>query len=110
MKKLLILLLLPLSAFADVTFNWTAPVAVAGADITGFEIHYGSTSGAYTDVISVNDPTATSYIASIPDGVLHAAMVSTSIKGLSAFSNEVVCTVDQGVCIGPNPPGVLTVQ
>lgn len=108
--KYLILLLLPFSAQA-VTFSWTPPDPVIGAETVGYNINCGAVRGIYTDTILVNDGAATSHTAPFPDGVQYCAMQTIGVNGtVSGFSDEVACTVVGDSCSGPNAPGGLIVQ
>lgn len=49
----------------DVRISWIAPTTSedgsALSDLAGFEVHYGTTSGVYTNSVDVANPEATSY-------------------------------------------------
>ncbi|MGB5540405.1 MAG: putative Ig domain-containing protein, partial [Gammaproteobacteria bacterium] len=86
------------NAVGGFSLSWTAPVARADgtplslADIGGYRIYYGTSSGNYPDTIDVSDGSAQSAIVdNLPTGTYHAVMTTYDSNGLeSARSAEVV--------------------
>lgn len=74
--------------------SWQAPsINEDGSDITdlgGYRVHYGETSGVYTDVVSIGNSTSCS-IGSLPTGKLlyFSVTVFDTSGNESFFSNEV---------------------
>jgi hypothetical protein len=81
--------------------SWTAPVARADgtpislADINGYHIYYGGSSGSYPNSIDVADGTAvTRAVNDIPVGMYYVVMTTYDADGReSVFSAEVSKTV-----------------
>lgn len=55
----------PVTASGSATLSWTAPQTNADGsaltDLAGFRIYYGTSSGAYPKVVTINNPAATRY-------------------------------------------------
>jgi hypothetical protein len=79
------------------TLNWTAPSTRADgtplslADIDGYHIYFGNSSGNYPDVIDVADGTAQSAsVTDVPAGTYYLVMTTYDNTGLeSAYSEEI---------------------
>lgn len=112
MKYLLtVILLLSFSVNADVDITWTAPAPVVGAEVAGYNLYIGTTSGVYTQTINIPDPLAVTYTTTaIADGVTFAAMTAYTSTGVeSPYSNEAVATISGGVVVkSPNAPQNLS--
>ena len=80
------------------TLTWTAPATrsdgtpMSLAEIDGYRIHYGDTSGQYSNTFEVNDGSSQSaLVENIPTGTYHVVMTTIDSNGLeSAYSTEVV--------------------
>jgi hypothetical protein len=77
------------------TLSWLPPTqntdGSALTDLAGFTIYYGTTSGNYTEVITINNPGISSYmVESLPTGFTYYFVVtSVNSSGLeSDYSNE----------------------
>jgi hypothetical protein len=78
------------------TLRWTAPVARADgtplslSDIDGYRIHYGKSSGKYTNHVTLADGTAqTVSLTGIPVGTYHLVMTTYDVNGReSGYSSE----------------------
>ena len=114
MKYLAILfLLLPVSVFAyDATLTWTPPTlnddGTPLVDLAGYIIYRGDESGVYVDSITLNDPTATSYVwTGLPAGSHYFVATAFNTAGTeSVFSVEASKTF----VVAPEPPTGLTAQ
>ncbi len=81
--------------------SWVAPSArednsvLVLSDIAGFRIYYGVTSGDYSNIIDIDDHTATqAVLAGIPSGTYYVAVTAVDVDGReSTYSAEVVITV-----------------
>ena len=80
--------------------SWTAPVArtdgapLSLADISGYRIYFGNSSGNYTHVVDVNDGAAVSTtVTGIPVGATYVVMTTyDSADRESAYSPEITKT------------------
>ena len=87
----------PAGVTGSTTLNWTAPAArsdgssLALADIGGYRIFYGSTSGSYSHQLDVTDPTATSFtLTDVPVGTYYFVMTAYDNSGReSLYSPEI---------------------
>ena len=83
------------------TVTWTAPVARADgtplslADIDGYHIHYGESSGHYPNSIDVADGAAVTWtVNGIPVGNYYVVMTTYDVDGReSVHSDEILKTV-----------------
>jgi len=79
------------------SLSWRAPVARADgtplslADIDGYRIHYGKSSGNYTNHFTLADGTAQSVVlTNLPVGTYHLVMTTYDVDGReSGYSSEV---------------------
>lgn len=83
---------------AAVNLTWVAPTENSDGspltDLKGYKIHYGSASQSYTEAISVDNPTLTTYLVNtLPAGKYYFAVTAYNSAGLeSSPSDEVVAT------------------
>jgi hypothetical protein len=85
----------------NVRLQWVAPAtradgsALSLSQIAGYRIHYGTSSGKYTNSIHVNDPSATAYtIANMQAGTYYFAVTALDTNGLeSTYSSAVTTTL-----------------
>ena len=85
------------SPTGNLSVSWTAPVARADgeplslADISGYHIYFGGSSGNYTDFAEVNDGAATSWtVTDVPVGTSYVVMTTFDSEGReSVYSQEV---------------------
>jgi len=83
------------------TLSWTAPVARADgsplslADIEGYRIYYGTSTGNYPNSVDINDGTAVQLtLNNLPLGTYHLVMTTYDFAGReSVFSPEVIKTI-----------------
>jgi len=113
MKKLLLLLLISVSAIASINFSWVAPserednTPLSLSEIGGYNIYCGTEVGVYPIMIPIGDPTATSATlenSELPLGTNYCVMttVDTEFRE-SLFSN--VITVEMVLDkANPKPP------
>ena len=81
--------------------SWVAPseredgTGLSPSEIAGFRVYYGVTSGDYSNIIDVDDHTATqTVLAGIPSGTYFVAVTVVDVDGReSTYSAEVVITV-----------------
>ena len=86
---------------ADINLSWAAPSArednssISLSEIAGYHVFYGKTQGQYTDSISINDGTTTSYtLANLPAGTYYFVVTTLDTEGReSQFSPEVVIVI-----------------
>jgi hypothetical protein len=82
------------------TIAWQAPQAKtdgsALASLSGYRIHYGSASRAYSNVVAVSDPALTRYvIRDLAPGTYYVAMTAVAADGLeSDYSIETVARLN----------------
>jgi hypothetical protein len=81
----------------SLTLSWVAPVARADgaplslADIDGFRIHYGKSTGNYTDHVNVADGTAQKVtLNNLAVGTYYIVMTTYDINGLESSYSVVV--------------------
>ena len=81
--------------------SWVAPSArednsvLVLSDIAGFRVYYGVSSGDYSNMVDINDHTATqAVLAGLPSGTYYIAVTVVDVDGReSLYSAEVVITV-----------------
>ena len=84
----------------DFSVSWVAPVTrtdgtpISLAEIEGYKVYYGTSTGNYTSVADITDGSQTSVtITGVPDGTYHVAMTTYDSSGLeSSYSPEVIKT------------------
>ena len=80
--------------------SWTPPTQNSnGSTITnlaGYNIHYGTSSQDYTQVVAVNNPSLNRYVIdSLPNGTYYFAVTAYNSQGVeSPMSGEVTTAVD----------------
>jgi predicted phage tail protein len=90
---------LPTSS-AAVTINWLPPTENTDGtpltDLTGYDIHYGSSSGNYTQTVSVsNGGIATYVVDNLTPGTYYFSVAAVNTAGTeSPLSSEVSATVN----------------
>lgn len=83
----------------EAMLSWEIPTTKADetplTDLSGYKIHYGTTSGAYSVVIDVNVPSATEYTITdlAPATYYFAVTAYDSSLQESNYSNEVSKTI-----------------
>jgi hypothetical protein len=83
---------------SNLSLSWVAPTMRADgtpislADIEGYKVYYGTSTGNYTDIVDITDGSQTSVtITGILDGAYHVAMTTYDTNGLeSAYSPEIL--------------------
>lgn len=83
------------------TLNWTAPVARADgsplslADIDGYRVYYGTSSGNYPNSVNINDGTAVQFtLNNLPVGRYYLVMTTYDVAGRESVSSpEVIKTI-----------------
>jgi Fibronectin type III domain len=90
----------PAATAGTVTINWQPPTEnVDGSALTnlaGYHIHYGASSGNYTQTISVSNPGIATYVVTdLTPGTYYFAVAAVNAAGTeSPLSSEVSATVD----------------
>jgi hypothetical protein len=85
---------LTVTGTAVVTLSWNAPTTNedgSPVSLSGYKIYYGTSSGAYTNSVSVTSVGATpvTHKLSLPPGTYYFAVTAISADGQeSAYSNE----------------------
>ena len=83
------------SATGSVTLSWAPPELNTDGtyvdDLAGYNIYYGTTSGSYDYVVSIDDPGITTYVIDnlSPATYYFVATALNSAGAESAFSEEV---------------------
>ena len=85
----------------SLALNWKAPVSrtdgtpLSLADIDGYRIHYGKSSGNYTNHFTLADGTAQKVkLTNIPVGTYYLVMTTYDVYGReSGYSPQVIKTV-----------------
>ena len=84
----------------SVTIAWTPPTqnddGSTLVDLKGYKIHYGTASGTYTGVISLDSAGLASYVIdSLPAGLNYIALTAYNVAGdESDYSTEVTATLN----------------
>ena len=82
------------------TLNWTAPTQnTDGSPLTnlsGYNIHYGTASGDYTQTVSVSNPGLATYVVdNLTPGTYYFSIGAVNVTGTeSPLSSEVSMTVN----------------
>lgn len=90
----------PTATAGTVTINWTPPTEnVDGSTLTnlsGYDIHYGTSSGNYTQTITVSNPGLATYVVSnLAPGTYYFAVGAVNSAGIeSPLSAQVSVTVN----------------
>ena len=82
------------------SLGWTAPTTRADgtplslADINGYRIYYGLSSGSHPDVVDVSDGTATTMtVTDVPLDTYYVVMTTYDVDGReSGYSSEITKT------------------
>lgn len=83
---------------SNLSLDWVAPVTRADgspislADIDGYKVYYGTSTGTYTNSVNINDGSQTSVtITGLSGGSYHVAMTTYDTNGLeSSYSPEIL--------------------
>ena len=90
----------PTASASAVTINWMPPTQnTDGSSLTnlaGYNIHYGTASGNYTQTVSVSNPGLATYVVdNLPPGKYYFAVAAVNASGTeSPLSSEVAATVN----------------
>jgi hypothetical protein len=87
------------TALGSITLSWTPPTENEDGSVlenlAGYKLYFGTTSGQYTNKVSVNTPGLSSYVIEnlLPD-TYYVVATSFTVSGIeSSYSNEAVKTV-----------------
>lgn len=81
---------------ASITLSWSAPTqnedGSALTDLAGYKLFYGRSSGEYTNVVQIDNPSVTTFVVeNLAPATYYFAAKSFNASGIeSAFSGEVV--------------------
>jgi hypothetical protein len=87
------------TATGTATLTWTAPTTNSDGspltDLAGYRLYWGTTSGVYTDSVTLSNPGLTTYVVDqlTPAKWYFAAKTLNGANAESAFSNEATKTV-----------------
>jgi Fibronectin type III domain len=90
----------PTASSGGVTINWTPPTEnIDGSpltDLAGYNIHYGTASGDYTQTITVSNPGLATYVVdNLTPGTYYFSVAAVNSAGTeSPLSAEVSTTVN----------------
>ena len=91
---------LPAASSDAVTLNWTPPTentdGTALTNLSGYDIHYGTSSGNYTQSISVSNAGIATYVVdNLTPGTYYFSVAAVNAAGTeSPMSSEVSATVN----------------
>ncbi|HEY1890308.1 MAG TPA: fibronectin type III domain-containing protein [Steroidobacteraceae bacterium] len=91
---------LPTGNDGDVTLNWMPPTentnGSALTNLAGYNIHYGTTSGDYTQTVTVSNPGIAAYVVdNLTPGTYYFSVGAVNSQGVeSPLSSEVSARVD----------------
>jgi len=80
---------------SSATLTWTPPLThtdgSALTDLAGYRIYYGTTSGNYSSVITLNNPGLSEYVIdNLPSNTYYMVITAVDSSGIeSTYSNEV---------------------
>ena len=86
-------------ALGSVTLSWTPPTmnsdGTAMTDLAAYNIYFGTSAGAYTDQIKIDNPGLTTYVIEnlTPDTYFFVATAVNSVGIESQYSNEITKVV-----------------
>jgi hypothetical protein len=87
-------------SYGAVTLNWTPPTENTDGtpltNLTGYDIHYGTASGDYTQTVSVANPGIATYVVdNLTPGTYYFSVTAVNSQGAeSPLSSEVAATVN----------------
>ena len=90
----------PTASGAGVAINWTPPTENTNGtpltNLAGYNIHYGTASGNYTQTISISNPGIATYVVqNLAPGTYYFVVAAVNSAGTeSALSSQVTATVD----------------
>jgi hypothetical protein len=90
----------PPTASTGVTINWTPPTentdGSALTNLAGYDIHYGTQPGSYTQTITVSNPGIATYVVdNLSPGTYYFAVAAVNTQGAeSPLSSPVSTTVN----------------
>lgn len=90
----------PTASATSVTINWTPPTENVDnsplTNLAGYNIHYGTASGQYTQTVSVSNPGIATYVVqNLAPGTYYFAVAAVNASGMeSPLSAEVSATVN----------------
>jgi len=90
----------PTASSADVTINWTPPTENTNGtpltNLAGYDIRYGTSSGNYTQTITVSNPGIATYVVTnLAPGKYYFAVAAVNSAGTEGpLSSEVSATVN----------------
>ncbi len=90
----------PAASSAAVTINWQPPTentdGSALTNLSGYDIHYGTKSGDYTQAVSVSNPGLATYVVdNLSPGTYYFTVAAVNSAGTeSSLSSEVTATVN----------------
>lgn len=91
---------LPAGASKAVTINWMPPTqntdGTTLTNLTGYDIHYGTSSGNYTQTINVSNPGLATYVVdNLAPGTYYFTVAAVNSHGTeSPLSSEVSATLN----------------
>jgi hypothetical protein len=91
---------LPTGSDGGVTLNWMPPTENTNGstltDLAGYNIHYGTSSGDYTQTVSVSNPGIATYVVdNLTSGTYYFSVGAVNSQGVeSPLSSEVSATVN----------------
>ena len=91
---------LPTASSSAVTINWMPPTEnTDGSPLTnlsGYDIHYGTASGNYTQSVTVSNPGIATYVVdNLTPGTYYFSVAAVNSQGTeSPLSSEVTATVN----------------
>ncbi|MDH5570524.1 MAG: putative Ig domain-containing protein, partial [Gammaproteobacteria bacterium] len=80
----------------SITLSWSAPLENTDnstlTDLSGFKIYYGTSSGNYTNIIDLSNPSLSSYIIdTLPSATYYIVISAYNSSGVqSSYSNEAI--------------------
>ncbi|MEM9403052.1 MAG: putative Ig domain-containing protein [Pseudomonadota bacterium] len=86
-------------SLGSATLSWTAPTqnddGTALTDLAGYRIYWGTSSGAYTNSVTINDPSATTFVVeNLSPGTYEFVSTAFNTSGVeSRFSTTAMKTI-----------------